>query len=72
MEGSCPPHFTFGGGSAEPPYFTFGGAESPPSPPGSAASEAPSAGGFREEVKNVKIWFSSQNYMTNVGGTTNT
>ena len=25
------------------------------------------AGGFREEVKNVKIWFLSHNFMTNVG-----
>ena len=34
--------------------------------------KAPSAGGFREEVENVKIWFLSHNFMTNVGGATNT
>ena len=34
--------------------------------------EVPSAGGFREEVENVKIWFFSHNFMANVGGTTNT
>ena len=33
--------------------------------------EAPSDGGFREEIKNVKIWFLSHNFMTNVGGATN-
>ena len=27
-----------------------------------------SAGGFREEEKNVKIWFLSHNFMANVGG----
>ena len=32
----------------------------------------PPAGCFREEVKNLKIWFSSHNFMTDVGGTTNT
>ena len=37
-----------------------------------ALYEAPSAGGFREEVENVKIWFLSHNFMTNVGGATNT
>ena len=34
--------------------------------------EAPPAGGFREEVKNMKTWFLSNNFMTNVGGATNT
>ena len=29
----------------------------------------PPAGCFREEVKNLKIWFSSHNFMTDVGGT---
>ena len=37
-----------------------------------ALYEAPSAGGFIEEVENVKIWFLSHNFMTNVGGATNT
>ena len=37
-----------------------------------AEYEAPSAGGFSEEVENVKIWFLSYNFMTNVGGATNT
>ena len=32
----------------------------------------PSAGGFREEVENVKIWFLSHNSMANVGVATNT
>ena len=32
----------------------------------------PPAGCFREEVENVKIWFSSHNFMTDVGGATNT
>ena len=31
-----------------------------------ASYEAPSAVGFREEVKNVKIWFLNHNFMTNV------
>ena len=30
--------------------------------------EVPSAGCFREEVENMKIWFSSHNFMTTVGG----
>ena len=34
--------------------------------------EAPSAAGFREEVKNVKIWFLGHNFMAQVGGATNT
>ena len=34
--------------------------------------EAPPAGCFREEVKNVKIWFLSHKFMTDVGGATNT
>ena len=29
-------------------------------------------GSFREEVENVKIWFSSNNFKTNVGGATKT
>ena len=37
-----------------------------------AKYEAPSAGGFREEVENVKICFLRHNFMTNVGGATNT
>ena len=37
-----------------------------------ALYEAPSAGGFREEVKNVKIWFLNHNFMANVGGARNT
>ena len=37
-----------------------------------AKYEAPTAGGFREEVENVKIWFLSHSFMTNVGGATNT
>ena len=37
-----------------------------------AQYEAPSAGGFREEVENVKISFLSYNFMTDVGGATNT
>ena len=37
-----------------------------------ALYEAPSAGGFREEVENVKIWFLSHNFLTNEGGATNT
>ena len=37
-----------------------------------AKYEMPPAGCFREEVKNVKIWFSSHTFMTNVGGATNT
>ena len=27
---------------------------------------------FREEVENVKFWFSSHNFMINLGGGTNT
>ena len=34
--------------------------------------EVPPAGCFREEVENVKIWFSSHNFMTVVGGATKT
>ena len=37
-----------------------------------ALYEAPPAGCFREEVENVKIWFSSHNFMTDVGGATKT
>ena len=37
-----------------------------------AKYEAPPAGCFREEVKNMKIWFSSLTFMTNVRGATNT
>ena len=29
--------------------------------------EEPFACGFREEVKNVKIWFLSHNFMANIG-----
>ena len=32
----------------------------------------PPDGGFKEEVKNVKIWFLSHNFMINIGGATNT
>ena len=32
--------------------------------------EAPSACDFREEVENVKIWFLSHSFMTNVEGAT--
>ena len=32
----------------------------------------PSAGGFREDVENVKIRFLSHNFMANVGGVINT
>ena len=37
-----------------------------------ASYEAPPAGGFREEVENVKMWFLSHNFVANVGGITNT
>ena len=31
---------------------------------------AEAGGGFREEVENMKIWFLSHNFMTNVEGAT--
>ena len=34
--------------------------------------KAPSTGGFREEVENVRIWFLCHNFMTNVEGANNT
>ena len=37
-----------------------------------AQYEPPSAGSFREEVENAKIWFLSHNFKANEGGATNT
>ena len=37
-----------------------------------AQYEAPPAGCFREEFEYMKMWFSSHNFMTNVGEASNT
>ena len=39
-------------------------------PPFEQTLITPSAGGFREEVENVKICFLSHNFITNVAGAT--